>query len=134
VEEIIHHPALSLAVVRLVIVFGMNYAASLIRELFDGAIGRLAVRALLDLLAVGHYDFEYLIPLFRILASLVPLDELDPVFLADHNTAASLKKVLEYLLEYLADALKDVDGLLKVPNVEDRELQLYIAEVARAYL
>jgi len=97
VEEIIHHPALCLAIVRLVIVFGMNNAASLIGELFDGAIGCLAVRALLDLLAVGHYDFEYLVPLFRILASLVPLDELNSVLLADHNTAASLKNDLGYL-------------------------------------
>jgi hypothetical protein len=75
----------------------MNYAASLIRELFDGTIGCLAVRALLDLLAVGHYDFEYLVPLLRILPSLVPLDELDPVLFADHNPAASLKNELEYL-------------------------------------
>jgi hypothetical protein len=89
-EEIIHHPALGLAVVRLVIVFGMNNAASLIRQLFDGPIGCLAVRTLLNLFAVGHYGFEYFVPLFRILASLVPLDELDPVLLADHNTAASL--------------------------------------------
>jgi hypothetical protein len=97
VKKIIHHPALGLAVVRLVIVFCMDYAASLIRKLFDGPIGCLAVRTLLDLLAVDHYGFEYLVSLFRILASLVPLDELDPVLLADHNTAASLKKELEYL-------------------------------------
>jgi hypothetical protein len=68
----------------------MNYAASLIRQLFYGPIGCLAVRALFDLLAVNHYGFEYLVPLLRILASLVPLDELDSVLLANHNTAASL--------------------------------------------
>ena len=89
-KEIIHHPALGLAVVSLIIVFGMNNAACLVRQLFYGPIGCLAVRTLLDLLAVGHYGFEYLISLFRILTSLVPLDVLDSVLLADHNTATSL--------------------------------------------
>ena len=41
--------------------------------------------------------FKYLVSLFRILASLVPLNKLDPVLFTDHNTAASLFNELEYL-------------------------------------
>lgn len=105
----------------------MYNSTSHVRHLLDRPIEGLTIRAVPDFFALSNNSSKYQGPLLRVCPHLILLEVLDSVILVHHHSAAALyignKKDITKTFPYFAYALEDVDGLLEVAHMEDREAQ-----------
>ena len=115
-DEILHHIIWSLEVVLV-----MHDSQRLACDFLHCSIIALAVWAVPHLLAELFDRLLDRFSLQRVLPELEPLCVLDPIVFVEEDPAA-----------LLANGLEDIDDVLEVANVEDRQLKLNEPEMARA--
>lgn len=101
----------------------MHNLKSLPNHLLDGSVILSAVRAVLDLLACVLNPLSDRLPLMGIFSLPKQRDVVSSLVLVEQHSAA-----------LFADALEDVDHVLKVTHVVHREIELHIAKMTWAIL
>lgn len=103
----------------LLLVLSMDDSDCHIRHLFDSPIESITMRAVSDLFALSDQCSKDESPLLRVGPHFVLVDDLESFSLIDHDSAACF-----------ANALQDIDCLLEVTNMEHRQLEGDISEMA----